>query len=316
MTPAARPYPLPLIAPTEAEWRAMTPESQLSFLVRVNDVLSEAAQMMGEGRRHKKAKTRTIDALNLHFRTIGRAVYLAEEMSVLYPGEAVFSPDVLAVLDVVEPDDDPRMAWVVADERRGLDFVLEVLHRGDRDKDLVDNVQRYARLGIPEYFVYDRLHQRIHGYRLPDASARRYRRIVPQLGHIGSAVLGLDMAIVGGKLRFFSGQAELPETIDLLDRLTGILTELEAKTEAAQTEQARAQAQAQAAQAEQAQAQARAEQALEALRQGITALLGARQIAGSDEIRTRLASCGDAAVLQRWLLRAMSASTAEEVFSA
>ncbi len=227
----------------------MTPESQLSFLVRVNDVLSEAAQMMGEGRRHKKAKTRTIDALNLHFRTIGRAVYLAEEMSVLYPGEAVFSPDVLAVLDVVEPDDDPRMAWVVADERRGLDFVLEVLHRGDRDKDLVDNVQRYARLGIPEYFVYDRLHQRIHGYRLPDANARRYRRIVPQLGHIGSAVLGLDMAIVGGKLRFFSGQAELPETIDLLDRLNGILTELEAKTEAAQAEQARAQAQAEAAQA-------------------------------------------------------------------
>ncbi len=285
---------LPVIAPTEAEWQAMTLDERESLLVQINDALSDAAQTMGEGRRHKKAKTRTIDALNLHFRTIGRAVYLAEEMTVLYPGEPVFTPDVLAVVGVVEPEDDPRLAWVVADERKGLDCVLEVLHRGDRKKDLVDNVERYAHLGIPEYFVYDRLRQQIHGYRLADGGARRFARIVPQHGYLASTVLGLDMAIVGGKLRFFSGLAELPETADLVDRLHGIVTDLEAKAE---------------------DAEARAAAAEDALRQGITRILAARGIVFSDELRARLADCADATVLQRWLLLATTATTAEEVFS-
>lgn len=309
VTSVARPPALPVIAPTEDEWQAMSPGERESLLVRILDALSDPAQAMSEGRRHKKAKTRAIDALGLHFRTIGRPIYLAEEMAVLYPGEAVFTPDVLAVAGVVEPEDDPRMAWVVADEKKGLDLVIEVLHHGDRNKDLVDNVERYASLGIPEYFVYDRLHQQIYGYRLPEAGARRYRRIVPQLCHHASTVLGLNLAVVGGKLRFFSGQAELPETADLLVRLGTIMTDLEAKA-------ADADAQAQAAQEQARAAQEQAQAALEALRQGIAGLLGARGIPGAGEVGARLASCTDPATLQLWLLRATSASTAEEVFSA
>lgn len=283
-----------LIAPTEAEWRAMSPGERESLLVRVLDALSDPAQAMTEGRRHKKAKTRALDALGLHFRTIGRAIYLAEEMAVLYPGEGIFTPDLLAVTGVVEPDDDPRMAWVVADEGRGIDLVIEVLHRGDRNKDLVENVQRYASLGIPEYFVYDRLHQQIYGYHLPEPSARRYRRIVPQFGHHASAVLGLDLAVVRGKLRFFAGQAELPETADLLARLGSIMTDLEAKAD---------------------EADAQAAQALDALRQGIAALLEARGLPLSAELRAHLGSCTDPGTLRGWLLRAMKAASAEEALS-
>jgi Uma2 family endonuclease len=290
----ALPLTLPVIAPTEEEWRAMTAAERDAFLVQVNDMLSDPRQTMGEGRRHKKAKTRTIDALGLHFNTIGRPVYLAEEMTVVYPGEAVFTPDVLAVLDVVEPEDDPRLAWVVADEGKGLDLVIEVLHHGDRQKDLVTNVERYASLGIPEYFIYDRKMQKIHGYRLPDDKARRYRKIVPQFGRYTSAVLGLDMAIVEGRLRFFYGQAELPGTSDLIGRLHSMVAELEAKSEEAQSE---------------------LEEALGALRQGIVALLGARGIEVGDDIRARLEACSEAATLQRWLLRAMNAGAAGEVFS-
>jgi hypothetical protein len=39
---------------------------------------------------------------------------------------------VLAVVDVPRTDDDERLALVVADEGRGLDLVLEVLHHGER----------------------------------------------------------------------------------------------------------------------------------------------------------------------------------------
>ena len=349
-TLATPPLALPIIAPTEEAWRAMSPSEQLDFLVRVNDALSDPVAAMTEGRRHKKAKTRTLDALGLHFNSIGRAVYLAEEMAVHYPGEPVFSPDVLAVVGVAEPDDDPRMAWVVADEGKGLDLVLEVLHRGSRSKDLVENVERYAKLGIPEYFVYDRLHQRIHGYRLTGERTRRYQRIVPQFGRHASAVLGLELAIVGGTLRFFYGAAELPGTGDLIGRLNSMVADLEvrageaeaqieeaveqaaqaqaqaarAQAQVTQAEAQAAQAQAQATQAtEQAiralaqatQAQEQAAQALAALRGGIVALLGARAIACSEEARARLASCVDAPTLQRWLFRAMSAGAVEKVFA-
>jgi len=249
--------PLPLIAPTVDEWRAMSPVERESLLVQINDVLSDPRDAMSEGRPHKQAKTRTLDLLGRHFSAMGRVVYLAEEMAVLYPGEDVFTPDVLAVLDVPQPEDDERLAWVVADENKGLDLVLEVLHHGNRKKDLVDNVERYAHLGIPEYFIYDRARQQIHGYRLPLLGARRYQRIVPQAGRFTSTVLGIDLAIVGGILRFFTGEAELAGTPGLVGRLQSMVDELGAKAEQAAT------------QAEQALAAGRAEGEAKGLRAAV-----------------------------------------------
>jgi Uma2 family endonuclease len=279
----------------------MTAEERERFLLRVLDALSDPLQVMSEGRPHKKAKTRALDLLGLHFRAMGRVVYLAEEMAVVYPGEEAFSPDVLAVLDVPQPEDDERMAWVVADEGKGLDLVLEVLHRGDRNKDLVENVERYARLGIPEYFVYDRARQRILGYRLPGPGGKHYQHIVPQSGRFRSTVLGLDLAIQGGTLRFFQGMAELFGSADLIGRLTGMVEELEAKADDA------------AAKAEQA--AAKAEQAVTGLRGGVLAALEARGIACPDDARARLMACDDPATLQRWLLRAMTAASAAEALA-
>src|SRR5258705_11515498 len=180
-------------APTAEAWRAMTPAQRERVLLEILDALSDPSMVMSEGRPHKRAKSQAVDTLGLHFRSTGRVIYIAEEMAVLYPGEKPFSPDVLAVLDVPQPEDDPRMAWVVVDEGKGLDLVLEVLHHGDRRKDLVDNVERYAHLRIPEYFIYDRLQQQIHGYRLPGLGATRHQRIVPQFGRYSSTVLGLDL---------------------------------------------------------------------------------------------------------------------------
>jgi hypothetical protein len=74
----ALPLTLPVIAPTEEEWRAMTAAEREAFLVQVNEFLSDPRQTTSEGRRHKKAKTRTIDALGRHFNTLGRPVYLAD----------------------------------------------------------------------------------------------------------------------------------------------------------------------------------------------------------------------------------------------
>lgn len=305
----APPVRAPIITPTEEVWRAMSPAERERFLVRVLDALTDPIAAMSEGRPHKKAKTRTLDRLGLHFSTVGRAVYLAEEMAVLYPGTEPFTPDVLAVLDVVEPEDDQRMAWVVADEGRGVDLVLEVLHHGDRNKDLVANVDRYAALGIAEYFVYDRAEQRIHGFRLAPGGVRRYQRLVPQGGRYTSTVLGLDLAVAGGALRFYVGQAELPGTADLIGRLHGMVGELIVKADEVAAELAEANARAD-------QAATRADQAMEALRATLLAVLEARGIPCPDDARARVAACDDPATLQRWILRASIASSATEALSA
>src|SRR5690242_1784972 len=92
-------------APTAEEWRAMTPAQRERFLLEILDALSDPRMLMTEGRPHKKAKSQAVDTLGLHFRSTGRTIYLAEEMAVLYPGEKPFSPDVLAVLDMAQPDD-------------------------------------------------------------------------------------------------------------------------------------------------------------------------------------------------------------------
>jgi Uma2 family endonuclease len=290
------------------EWRALTPAERLRLQVEFNAALSASADVMGEGRPHKKAKSSAIDALGLHFRTIGRTVYLAEELTVLYPGEKPFEPDILAVLDVAQPENDERMAWVVADEGKGPDLVIEVLHRGDRDKDLVENVERYARLGIAEYFVYDRLRQQIHGYRLVSPGAARYQRILPQLGHYRSGVLGLDLAILDDNLRFLSGEATLPVSADLIGRLQGMMENLGTKAQEAreQAEQARAQAE---------QDRAQAEQALQGLREGLLAILDVRGISCSDEAQARIESCAEPATLRRWLSRAKTAGLVDEIFT-
>ncbi|MFT3769665.1 MAG: Uma2 family endonuclease [Minicystis sp.] len=284
----------PLAVPALDEWRAMSPDERDRLVLRIMDALSDPQRALPEGRRHKKAKGQVVDVLGLHFGSTGRVIYLAEEMTVMYPGEDAFTPDVLAVLDVPQPDDDPRMAWVVADEGRGLDLVIEVLHQGNRKKDLVENVERYARLGIPEYFIYDRLHQQIHGYRLPAPGPGRYQRIVPQFGRYSSAVLGLDLAVQGGQLRFFYGMAELFGSADLIGRLHGMVEELSTKAD---------------------EQQARIEQMLTGMREAVVAAIAARGIAMSDEARERLASCDEVAKLQGWLLRALSATSLDDVFA-
>ena len=310
--PASLPLP---IAPTESEWRAMSLAAREEFLIRVNDSLSDPRAAMSEGRPHKRAKSRALDLLGLHFGALGRVVYLAEEMDVHYPGEEVFTPDVLAVVDVPQPEDDERLAWVVADEGRGLDLVLEVLHRGDRKKDLVDNVERYARLGIPEYFVYDRAQQRIRGHRLAGSGPRRYQPIVPQGGRYSSLVLGVDLAVEGGTLRFFHGMSELFGSADLIRRLTDIVQDREAKAEQAEAEAHEAKAEAQEAKAQAQEAKAQAEQALAGLRAGVLSAFEVQGAPLGGELRARVLAEGDPATLQRWLLRALSAAPPEEALA-
>ena len=89
----------------------------------------------------------------------------------------------------------------------------------------------------------------------------------------------------------------LDQRARLLDDILDALAEAQAEAHAEQTA-------------------ARAERAVAGLRAGVVAALGTRGIAVTDEQRARVDACEDPALLQGWLLRALTATNAEEVFSA
>ena len=328
---------LPTVPSVEA-WREMSPEARLNFQIEVNAALTPPDELMSEGLPHKRAKSQAADALGLHFKTIGRSVYIAEDLAVLCPNEKPFSPDIMVVLDV-EPsdDDDDRMSWVVADEGKGIDLALEVLHCGDRAKDLVDNVERYALLGIAEYFVYDRARQRIHGYRLTAPSSGRYQPIIPQLGRYASGVLALDLTISDDKLQFLAGDATLPQSADLIRRLREMVSNIESKADEVQAQLAAAQDRAERAQdrAEKAQdraekaekqldevktqaerAQLQAELVTKSLRAALLLILDLRNIVCPNELRARIQACREPELLNHWFSRAQQARKLDDIFGA
>src|SRR5262249_32084470 len=147
-----------------------------------------------EGDDHRIAKNRTADTLDTYFRRIKRNIYISSELAVYYPSERRFSPDVLAVLDVGLR---ARGSWGGAQGGKGRDLVIEIHASGDADKDYKSNVERYARLGIHEYFIFNRARLSLRGYRLPPGRARVYQPILPQQGRYTSDVLGLDLAMEG-----------------------------------------------------------------------------------------------------------------------
>ncbi|MBL8739684.1 MAG: Uma2 family endonuclease [Myxococcales bacterium] len=181
-----------------------------------------------EGDPHWLPKVNTRKTLERYFDRLGRSVYVGSELAVYYPNERVFAPDVFAVLDVPTHQ---RLRWVVDDEQRGLDWVLEIFVSGDRRKDHIRNVELFARLGIKEYFLLDWGRLRLNGWRLSETAVGTYQQLVPQRGRFTSGVLGLELGVVEERLRFFHLDAELPEAEELIRKLERAVDGLQARAE-------------------------------------------------------------------------------------
>ncbi len=206
-------------APSDEQWDAMTPEERRRVVAMLPPQPDVDFLPPSEGDPHWKASTEARLTLDDFFRRERRRIYISGNLAVYYPSERVFSPDVIAVLDV-EPRE--RQSWVVRDEGKGIDLAIEVHVAGDRRKDLKKNVERYARLGIQEYFVFDRGKLGLRGYRLPPGEPgkpRVYQPMVPQGGRFSSAVLGLDVMVEGTGLRFYFTTAPLLDAEERIARV-------------------------------------------------------------------------------------------------
>jgi Uma2 family endonuclease len=149
-----------------------------------------------------------VTTLRTHFQE--RAdVYVAGNMFIYYEEgnpEAVVAPDVFVVLGTTKRDRASYMLW---EEPKGPDFVLEITSRSTRTKDQGPKRGTYAFLGVREYFQYDPTHDylvpALQGARLVAGS---YQALLPTTLPDGtlvlhSDVLGLDVRLEEGTLRFY-----------------------------------------------------------------------------------------------------------------
>ena len=206
----------------------MGPEERARVVESLPDEVTDAELAMPEGDLHFHAKVDTRDALLGYFGRQKRKVYIGSELPIYYPGERRFAPDLMVVLDA-EPH--MRGKWVVSHEGKGLDWVMEVHVGGDRKKDAEYNVERYARLGIPEYFIYDRSREALLGYRLATPEARTYTPMTPRQGRFVSETLGLELEVVDAKLRLWAGAELLLESAELLERMQGMMEQVQRRAD-------------------------------------------------------------------------------------
>ena len=203
------------IAPSAAVWATLTSAQRRAVVERCG-AIPDAELSPAEGTQHFAGKVDVLQTLGPYFARKGKKFLIAAELGVYYPAEPRFAPDLLVVFEV-EPH--ARMSYVVSHEGKGLDWVMEVHLGGNRKKDAELNVKRYARLGIPEYFVWDRRTGTLRGYQLATRRARIYTPILPQLGRYRSDILDLELKLENGDLRFYASTALLESSPALAARL-------------------------------------------------------------------------------------------------
>jgi len=229
-------------APSEAVWEQLSSEERERVLEALPSEIERAEPPEGDS--HSVPKYRAREELEEYYRRIGRRVYLASELPVYYPGERMFAPDLMVVFDV---ELHHRDHWTVSHERRGVDFALEIHVRGSSVKDFEENVIRYARVGIPEYFAFAPRQLRLAGWRLSKSNPGTYEAIIPQQGRWHSQILGLDLTLEGSRLRFYHGSAVLLDRAELIERLRAMT---DAATGRAEEEARRAEEEARRAEEE------------------------------------------------------------------
>src|SRR5256885_1853781 len=82
-------------APAAEEWAALSPGEKAGRIEEINASLP-LSETMSEGTQHSRAKRRAADTLESYFARTKKGIFVAEELSVMFPGERLFVPDVLA----------------------------------------------------------------------------------------------------------------------------------------------------------------------------------------------------------------------------
>lgn len=147
------------------------------------------------------------ESLRQHFKHC-QDVYVAGNLLIYYDEgnpKAAVAPDCFVVRGV---PNHKRRTYKVWQEGEVPVFCLEITSMSTRSQDLGPKLGTYAFLGIEEYWQYDPtgdyLDPRLQGYRLDGSSYQEIPRPHPFGAdyHLTSAVLGLELHLEDGRLRF------------------------------------------------------------------------------------------------------------------
>ena len=158
-------------------------------------------QPMAETDLHRVCIVYVCSALRWHFERRGRTdVYVSANSFLYYERgnpRAVVAPDVYVVVGAPAYLRDTYLLW---NEPKGPDFVLETTSASTRREDLGRKRRVYASLGVEEYFLYDPraeyLSPPLQGHRLDGGEYRPLPAVTMLPGRgvaIRSEVLGLDL---------------------------------------------------------------------------------------------------------------------------
>ncbi len=137
-------------------------------------------------------------------------VYVSGNLLVFYePGNRRrhLSPDVFVVKGVEKHQ---RPNYLIWEEGKGPEIVIELTSRTTREEDIEDKYELYRdTLRVPEYFLFDPLGEYLRppleGYRLRRG---RYEPITPVKGRLPSKALGLHLEGHGRDLRLYDPTAK------------------------------------------------------------------------------------------------------------
>lgn len=185
------------------------------------EVTEEEWGGLPEGDLHFRAKAGALEALRYGFtEVLCRKAYVSVDLPVYYPAEQRFAPDVLVVLNA---NPRRRKKWDVNWEGKELDFILEAHAGGERKEHTVRNLEKYAQMKVPEYFIFDCKEGVLEGYWLEESGdpeqPGRYRKLEPQRGRYSSERLGMELTVEGGRLRFYAGDTLLLEEEEQAEQL-------------------------------------------------------------------------------------------------
>ena len=135
-------------------------------------------------------------------------VYVSGDLLMYYEEgnpKACVAPDVFVVFGV---EDRKRMRYLVWEEGKVPDFVLEVASKSTWREDLGPKRDIYARLGVKEYWMYDLTGEYfrpvLQGLRLAGGAYVRQLAVASPDGALtlASETLGLELRAQGGEVRF------------------------------------------------------------------------------------------------------------------
>ncbi len=157
---------------------------------------------MGETDLHRTEMSDLINSLQNRFRDAAD-VYVSGNLFLYYEKgnpKAVICPDVFVVHGV---PDRQRPIYKLWEEGRGPSMVIEVTSASTRREDLGIKKDRYERLGVEEYFLFDplgdHLEPRLQGFRLQRG---KYQPMKPAAdGSLASDSTRLALRLEGERLR-------------------------------------------------------------------------------------------------------------------